>query len=182
MQGSIAKSGRSRFRVTACRMLGVLHVLAVLACGKERTGNASATSTPPAPPTAPAAVTVADTGATLYPPVELSMELQHHSMMMIGRGYDALVRALADGDRVGAAKHVKEMVPYVDRVPRFMIHVPDVAPDSMILWPRKLKGQLLRVDQLAQADSVKDAKHLAIRVVLTCGQCHAKYQAPHPGS
>lgn len=158
----------------------LLPLLGVLACSKEPARLASAMSQPDAAP--PSVVTVADTGATLNPPAELDMEQQHHSMLMIGRGYDALFRALADGDKAGATKHVKEMLPYVDRVPRFMIHVPDVTPDSMIIWARKLKGQLLRVDQLVAADSVKQANELATRIVLTCGECHAKYQAPHPGN
>ncbi|MBI4501599.1 MAG: hypothetical protein HY700_10590 [Gemmatimonadetes bacterium] len=160
-------------------LLFVLSVGGMLACDRERAAE-TATATPPAAP-APAAVTVADTGATLNPPAELDMEQQHHAMMMIGRDYDRLVRAVSDGDKANATKYVKEMTAYVDRVPRFMIHVPDVAPDSLEIWARKLKGQLLRVDELVKADSMAEAKKLAIMTVQTCSQCHAKYQAPMPG-
>ena len=161
-------------------LLAVLAVVGMLACNRERAAE-TPDATPPAPPSPPAAVTVADTGATLNPPAEIDMEQQHHSMLMIGRNYDRLVRAVSDGDKANASKYVQEMTPYIDRVPRFMIHVPDAAPDSLEVWARKLKGQLLRVDELVKADSMAEAKKLAILTVQTCSQCHAKYQAPMPG-
>ncbi|MBI4420900.1 MAG: hypothetical protein HY560_08755 [Gemmatimonadetes bacterium] len=162
------------------KALSLVSLLAFLACsGKESAQPASAASSPaPAPSAAP---TVADTGATLNPPVELSMELQHHTMMMIGDGYAKLVRALGDSDTKSAVKHATNMAAFADRIPAFMIHVPDAPPDSLVVWARILKGQVLRVADLSASDSLPAAQEQAQLIVLTCGKCHAKYQAPHGG-
>jgi len=141
-------------------------------CGGEQ-GSAQKAATRPA-------LTIADTGATTNPPAELPMDVQHHTMDEVQENYGTVIKALAGKNKADAAKGAREVAGLADRIPVFMIHKPDVQPDSLKAWARILKGQALRVAQLSDTDSLTQAQDLAARMSGTCSKCHDMYGGKMP--
>lgn len=150
----------------------LLGMLLILACSKpEAEGNGTSS-----------AVTVADTGATLNPPAELSMDVQHRTMDSVQVNYASLLTALSEKSGAGVAAAAANLAGLADRIPVFMIHKAGVAPDSLTPWSRMLKGQALRTAELARAGDFEAAQEVSTRMTGTCNTCHEMYRdepAPH---
>ena len=140
-------------------------VLATACSAQKETGNPSASAT-----------TVADTGATLNPPAELSMDVQHRTMDSLQTNYANLLTALAAKDKAGAAAASGNIATLADRIPVFMIHKAGVSSDSLTPWSRKLKGQAIRTAELASADNFDGAQEMSGQLNGTCNTCHEMYR------
>ena len=163
---SVIRNRDQRGRVLTQFFLLVFATGATAGCGEG--GDASADA-------GDVALTVADTGATLFPPDALSMDLQHHTMQDMQSLYDDLVHTLNDGEATESATHARELATLADRLPAFMVHVQGVTVDSMISWGRRFKGEMLRVAELAESGSMTAASELGFRSAMTCAQCHTVY-------
>ena len=129
------------------------------------------------PPAAPVkAVTVADTGATTNPPAELPMDVQHRTMDSVQGNYGVMLSASMAKDKAGTSRAAHNIASLADRIPGFMIHKAGVTPDSLQRWARMLKGQAMRVGQLADADSLDPAHEIAVNMNATCNTCHDMYR------
>src|SRR5947207_10177308 len=121
---------------------------------------------------------MADTGATTNPPAELPMEVQHRTMDSVQANYGNLLSASMAKDKAGTSKAAGNIAAFADRIPVLMIHKEGVTPDSLQRWARLLKGQAMRVAQLADADSVDAAHLIAVNMNTTCNTCHDMYRVP----
>ena len=142
----------------------------LFACNNGKSADRAAA----APPVA--AKTVADTGATTNPPAELPMDVQHHTMDSVQANYLRMMAGLQKKDRTTISTGAKNIASLADRIPVFMIHKAGVTDDSLKQWARILKGQAMRVGQLADGDSLDAAMPIASVMAGTCQTCHDMYK------
>jgi hypothetical protein len=148
-------------------LVGLTTLAAFAACAGEKAENAA--STVPA-------LTVADTGATINPPAELSMDVQHRTMDSVQRNYVALLTAVSSRDKEAASQAANNIASLSDRIPAFMIHKAGVTADSLTPWSRMMKGQALRAAQLAQVDSIEAVEAMVGQLTGSCTVCHEMYR------
>jgi hypothetical protein len=147
------------------RLMWMTSLLLTVGCGGQKEAGNTATAT-----------TVADTGATLNPPAELSMDVQHRTMDSVQANYGNLLTALAAKDKAGVSAAAGNIATLADRIPVFMIHKAGVSSDSLTPWSRKLKGQAVRTAELASADNFDAAQEMSGRLNATCNTCHDMYR------
>jgi hypothetical protein len=167
----------ARKRVSHTLVLPVLFAAVTAACTGETASNREEVQSEEAPETA-AAVTTADTGATLNPPPSLSMEEQHETMQEIVRGYARVNQELSKGEGRQAAAAARAVAQAADGIPVFMLHAEGMERADLMRYSRQLKGEMLRVAELAERDSTEAAFSLSRRVTQTCQACHSKYMVP----
>jgi hypothetical protein len=97
-------------------------------------------------------------------------------MDSVQANYLRMMAAVSQKDRARMSASAKNIALLADRVPVFMIHKAGVTADSLRQWARMLKGQALRVSQLADVDSLDAATPIASVMAGTCQTCHDMYR------